>query len=523
MSAHRAQTAFENFPISRRELTDFALIFVISAAFYLWVADRGDILGNLSDGAAYLILADMFSPWANTPAWGLWPLKVFLFPPLYPVSLGLLGGGSETLSTAYALTALMQAMAAGAVYLWLCSLSIERIAAMLLTAGFALSAGSLSSVLIIQSEALFIALVFVSLTFACGRSRGLMIAAVCGGLCVLARTAGIALIVAGLLWGLRGRLRSPSVVAAFLLPGLVWFVFGRVFGRSATYTNALPDLAQLLPRSLEILGANLTVFPDALGALFNLYNPAGSAIFAMLLFVLAVPVWCLRIRHNQLDAWFLAIYLLMIVLWPYPEHQSRFVFVVLPVLLGYSYLFVGQLSTKFGMHRRVLPMSLVAAIPLLVSSGSTLNFVNLLSNADEPELRAFVRSPLWHQIDDKHEATKTLKLLSRVAEAQVEIDSLLPADACVVTTIPHRLPYYARRIARRVMSSDAPDTVFWERFRGCPYVFMVAARLDQKASLPPMYPYERIKQHMEVLNVELWYEEKRGGPVLAMLAKVAPP
>ena len=117
-------------------------------------------------------------------------------------------------------------------------------------------------------------------------------------------------------------------------------------------------------------------------------------------------------------------------------------------------------------------------------------------------------------------ATAVMNGATRVLDGMRGIDEHLPAGACVSSAAYAYIPLYGRRRGQPLAGVSADDEHFFARLRDCPYVFMMAATQWPRRDFPPMYPYERIKDRLEVVEVSMWDKTATKGVVLTMLGKV---
>ena len=92
---------------------------ILTAPLLLFLAAKGDFTGLMSDTPIYVLLADHFSPSYASADWFSFLFARYPFPPLYPIVLGLLGGGSQHIVWTHLIGALMISLCAGAYCYWL--------------------------------------------------------------------------------------------------------------------------------------------------------------------------------------------------------------------------------------------------------------------------------------------------------------------------------------------------------------------------------------------------------------------
>lgn len=517
-----------------RLAAEAAVLALASAAFYAWLSARPEYIGNISDTAVYLTMADFLSPWRDAPhAIGPSMFYDYSYPPLFPFALALLGGGSEHPIASYLAASVMSGAAVGAVYAWLRTLEVVRVPAAALTIAFALLPATLLSAMGLQSEPLYAALVFAGL--ACWNLRASTGAAAPAGalligLSVLARTVGISAVAAVLVNvaldpGLRRRLLLPALAIA---PAAAWFLFRLAAGMHDSYADSVRH--DTLAGTLGFLATQAASNPPAMweGLLrgFDLLGTPHARALVAVFTALFAFTWLRRLRRLEPDAIYLLCYLAIILVWPFPNHMRRFFQVLMPVYLYYVYSGGSSLAAFLpttGIRRAVTAG--VLAFPVIAMAPSTIAMIGQVDAAEGTEAENFVRTPQWYMYDSPLRATTVMDRVSQVLEAMRGIDEHLPEDACVSSPIYAYIPLYGRRRAFAVPGSRVSDDAFEAQLSRCPYVFMMAGTVWPPSDFPSMYPHERIKDRLEVIEVSLWDRTASSGTVLTMLAKVddAPP
>lgn len=90
-----------------RRLVCAALI-VLAALFLARFSWQGEIVGLVANDAAYILLADYFSPYSSaTRSVAAFVAQHGVFPPLYPLTLALAGVGADSVWWAHVMTKMM--------------------------------------------------------------------------------------------------------------------------------------------------------------------------------------------------------------------------------------------------------------------------------------------------------------------------------------------------------------------------------------------------------------------------------
>jgi len=231
--------------------------------------------------------------------------------------------------------------------------------------------------------------------------------------------------------------------------------------------------------------------------------------------------WLRRLWCTEFDALYALFYLGIVLFWPFPEHLPRFLLVLMPLFIFYAYAVVAELSRRLPLATlAALAKSSYFVIVALTLLPSSLSIVSQIHAADHSAAKKFVRSPQWYASSSPDQAIRSMQRIDRMLESIRGIEEHLPVDACVSTTAFAYVPLYGRRRALAVAPGTASDEAFDAGLERCPYVFMMAATQWPQSDYPGMYPYARIKQRLEVIEVKLWDGHAERGDVLTMLARV---
>lgn len=498
-------------------------------ALYATISARGDFVGNLSDSAVYLVAAELLSPWTEPshPA-GMSVVLDYPFPPLYPLILGFLGGGGLDSAASYradaVLDALMVALAGGVA--WRITASVWM--AVLSTGVLWLLPGMLIHALGLYSESLYAALSFAALTLSLANEpsrRTELGTAALAGIAVLARTAGISLVLALLAQRLLER-RRPSLAWWMLLlgPACTWQLIRYALDANTGYSASLVrgSAGETLVFLSEVVAANAATAGNALARLIDYQATPAAMLALVIVLTFALPVWLSRLWQKRADALYLLFYISVIGVWPYPEHLARFLLPVAPLLLVYAVSGGRELAVVTRMRRAgsllvLTPLLVVVAAALPASLRILDNTVTSTNDAGA----ALRRSPQWYQYADENTAATTLARVEMLVEDMRAIDEHLPHDACVSSAAAPYVLLYGRRRTQRLVPANTNDAAFYAQLERCPYIFMLAAEQWPSHGYPAMYPYKRVRHEMDVIAVRLWNPGATSGTARSMLVRYA--
>jgi hypothetical protein len=512
----------------RRYLSEAAPLCLLTTVFFSWLSVRQGYIGNISDSVFYLTVADYFSPYWTAPyGLGASLFHDFSFPPLYPLILAALGGGSEHPVASYIATSFMMASALAAVYVWLRTEQLSLAESLSITVVYALLPATLLAAMAIQSEPLYVACTFAG--FALWSQRGTStamrpLAAICIGGSALARTVGVSAIAALLInWYLDEDERVHWYVPVLAIaPYLTWVIVKYVNGMQPSYFDSvvLESARATLVNSVSQFTINVPAMWSATVRSFDLAGSLHATVAVTVCALFFAFGFAVRLRRLRVDALYVAFYLAIIVLWPYPGHMRRFLQVLMPMFLLYGFLGIRYTIIYLAPALRRTVERAYVAILVIVLSPSALVMVQQIAQAEGEDAENFVRSPQWYMYDTPLRATTVMERVMQVIDGMRGIDERLPANACVSSAAYAYIPLYGRRQSRRLAGISTDDDRFFAQLRDCPYVFMMAATQWPEMDYPAMYPYERIKDQLEVVEVSLWDRTATTGTVLTMLGRV---
>lgn len=476
---------------------------LLCCVYYFWGWSR--VLGDFGgDNAFYLLIAQYFSPWETPSGVAAYFFSHNLYPPLYPLVIALFGGG-ENLLAAHVITITLLLLAFIALYQWLNILGVEKAGAALITLLFALLPGTYIHALSILSENLFLLLTLICLASlsrfeADGRAGWLGLVVVSLAAATLTRSAGIALLAAFMLYLLVHRpIRGwPILALASMTPLILWNVFNP--SESPGYLGSLISKYETDPFFTFFNHLKIESVLIASGWVSNFTaSPIGIPVMAFAgLFVLMGMVQ--RVREGKLDGYYAAIYLLLILVWPYPAEVPRFVLVIIPVLLVQAWLLVDRFP-RLKLSGRTLKVQylLVFAIFLVVLPNLLLTVKRF--NQDLPEdLLEYKRTRAWYVIDPG-EARVNIAFEKNLTEHLESVHRLVPSGECFYSIKPSIISYYTGHVS---VPPPRPqlDKASFEVSLGkpaCRFFYMIG--LPSPSYPIVYYPLERLRDSLDIVSV----------------------
>lgn len=506
------------------------LLGVVCTAWLLWVAVKPTLAGVNSDAAVYLLLADWLSPWHPTDIdFGARLFEHYPFPPLYPLLMAALGIGSATPALAYGLNALLQAAAAVAAACWARRAGCGAAGATLAAASLVLTPIALFTAMGVFSEPLYLVLSMSALAVLAGprpQARHWYVAAGLLGAAALTRGAGLTAVAALLIcWGARTRLAHARLTPLLAMaPPLAWMAVKGLMHWNGSYTHnlfghgvapVLLSLAAQVPTNLHALAYHFVRCFDFLGG-------GHSKIIVGLLLVPAALTMLRRLRDFELDAWYGALYLGLIAVWPYPNHFARFLLVVLPLFCAYALVGVAATAHRFANGAWAPRAATLALVMLaLVVAPSVLQVAQSIARATDDQARIATRISSWYGHDSLAAARRSTAFSLRVLEAMKQLGQAVPRDACVSSTMAETFMLHARRYSRPPPSQRDDEASLRAALGACPYVLLLGATAFPAVDFPAYYPAARVPGALRALRSVARDEAAPDAPALAILTRYA--
>jgi hypothetical protein len=420
------------------------------------------------DSASYLVMGQVFSPWAAaSPAVTEAFVREAFYPPLFPLLLGL-AGAAHDIAWAHAVTALCLAATLPLVY----SLGTRWLGSgwggVLAAAAFALLPSPWVQVKGILSEPLFCFIllgVFLALERD-GRAKpwlaGMLMAAL-----VLTRTAALVPIAAYAAWALtrrgepRLRLLSPAIVAFAAYAG---WVLLRPAGTSDDYMRIVAERGHsIVTAPSPWLAAAASVARQAnaqaeawAGSLI-LFWPQGQVLrlgLVAAIGALALAGLVLRLRAGRADAWMAAAYLATFLIWPFYDQMTRFLFPLLPVLVLYALLAAAAIAR--ALRRSQLAAQAVVWLFLASLGVPALAFIHGRAQAPGP----FVLITDWYRTPDLDEARRRAQVHLDLMADMEAIRSITGPQDRVMWVAPSYIALLAQRHAVPAPRTDLPADAY---------------------------------------------------------------
>lgn len=506
------------------EAITLLLIAAIAVVIYGWIAIGGLGIISFSDSADYIFFADFYRGQlvGDVPPEALAYYWKTRFPPLFPLLLGVLGGGTHDLPHTQVIACAITFGMFAALWLWLRRETGSALTAAAITLLVVLSPGLFLLTLNPVSEPLAMGMTWLAFLLASRSGRttdGFLLVALVAGLSALARSINIALVLAIPIWLLLQRAKPKQWIAGTVvafLPFVAWSFYRRTIPRTTTYTDGLdlnfivrelggwPDLLYLHPWRLATgFAKNFDTTPDVV-----------SLSIAIAILVFAVVGWWQRARDRKLDAVFLLIYVAVILVWPYPREAMRFMTFIVPLLLFHAVVGFDQSIGALNSRARALPatpLGLVAMV-LLASAGTIYHFIHLAAVDLGPELRGEQREQTYFYSKDRQSAVRTAEGFARIRLAARESVRNLPPGECIYAVMPYLLERHGPVHTQPSPLHLDPARDIRAQLPDCNYLFVVGMRGAWPEQIP-FYPLDLVRD----LTIGVVVAETAPGSMVAAL------
>lgn len=483
-------------------LLPILLFALIGTAYVIW--SWSTVLGGFGgDNAHYLFMARHFSPYSVESAVTAHFAANSIYPPLFPLLLGLVGGGESLLAAHLATTSFLLA-AFGVFYWWLRLEGLGMIAACVTLLALVLLPGVYLQTLSVHSENLYLLCSLAALACASVARREktaypwMAWAIVALAAAYLTRGAGLALVVAWLAWLWLNRMPQRMMFSILaILPIILWSQFGSTNSTNywAQLTNGYHDpsafFSQVWVQSQYLLGGWLANFGSSRTAFIT-----GTLILSL---GLIAALWRTKLRH--MDGLYVWCYLGMAVLWPFPAESQRMVVVLFPILLWQSVWMLGKWKLESS---NIQPLRIGLLVILLLSAlpEFALNVQRFHSPLPSEVPQAYRHTEGWYSPNSTI-AISDVKFTAALESDLLRLGETVPKDECIFAIKPSIVAFLSGRISKAPPSVQADQALFEQGLRaeGCRYFYMLAFA---SPSYPvTMYPYQRLESRLNIIKPTL--------------------
>ena len=358
------------------------ILLAVSTAF-VW---HDGLASFADDSVSYLVMARYYSPYhALAPAIAYSYTYETNYPPIFPLLLALVDG-SHSYPIAHLVVAVCFTTAWMVYYFHLRLNTGSYWLALSVALLFATMPVVWTNLMGILSESLYLLLALVSIyifdrqqTAPKNEHRYLATQALLLTLAVLTRNVGIALVGAYVIATFLGAQPGKRLALRRYLPALVAIIAVimwpaiRPSGFEGLYSDILGDILSKIGATESGSGNLLSSIQPQIAALY----PAWASSFLIywtddwtlrdgVVLLMAAGTFAglvMRLLRNKIDAWYLLLYLIIVLVWPTSNQMQRFLYPVIPFLL---LQLIDAVVYLFGKASSFFRPTAVVAIPVFV-------------------------------------------------------------------------------------------------------------------------------------------------------------
>ena len=527
----------KSMPPRGKSAAALASVAILALLVHGWIAAYDYYATTFTDSMDYLFMADFYRMhfYGGGSESVLAYYRGTRFPPLFPLILGALGAGSEQQHVASILSNAIAVAASLAVWRW----TRVGTGSPWLAAGFAgalvlqpyffvLNLSPVSEPLGVLLTASVFALVASTEV---ARSR-ILLAALLAGLAPLARAALLPLPIALLVWLAcrRKSLPRPSGLAGIacvlsLFPYAGWYAYRRLLG-AQQYEDFLPESSGdgswhgvVGEIGIEV-GTRVVRLVRAAHDLWCADPGTWTWVPVSLLIAAAATGCALRMRHGRADAWFLAGYVTLILLWPFPNEYRRFLILAYPAVLLCAWHAMDALFQRTDTAKAAqAAAALLATLVVTASLPSWQRFVHRAQMDVDDALLGEKREPGFFLQPTDGGAMAVTEAFGRARLLLMEADSVLPQGACIYSSPTQFARLYGKRASVEYPGDLGSDS---ERARSelttCDW-FFVSSWGASAYGLPAAYPSKALEGWTEPLLMSRFSPEHGGGLAAALVRR----
>lgn len=443
---------------------------LVFCAIAIWMVLPVPPPGFYWDDTWYLLMAEFLSGRTEHQqlAWGM--LQLRQYPPFFSFILSMTGDVLNNQQNAFIMNAVFLALGAGVAMVWFIREGFTTATSVLAAIILMFNPMALYWLPILFSEHLFILLTALAFALVSFRSNNVVLwigVGILVGLSVATRSAGWALVAGMLMFLILDRKLNPALAfIGGLITGLACIPLLKAgFPLSKTYQGSIIE---------SLSNFNWDYFTQQLVAILVGWQQLwGSTSGAVLAAVIVIPGIVIRLSKNKSDAWYILAYLAMLILWPFPDHMSRFLWPLLPMFLisAYSAVVFYQLKKH---SNTVISLVFVFIFVVSVPTGIGLSLDRLL-NPPNAEFYDLSRMMEWTRSEDRESGLIALKTRRQFLVDMERINNLTGDKYCIYSEFSMMVSTHTQRVA---IASP------WEALREvdslqlkCPYYYSVPSTL----------------------------------------------
>ena len=478
----------------------------LSVAYFIW-GWSNDISDFQGDSSVYMLAARYFSPfWPSSPVFAEFA-KNMAYPPLFPLLIGLLGG---SLLAGHLLVIVTLLAGILCLYAWL---RLEGLAAATSACAclvFALMPGTYLQALNIWTENpyLFLSLLAIVLETRAemaGSNRpalrwGASIATAAAG---LIRAAALPLMCAHTIrlaiirprhWG--------ALITAIWAPFALWVTWGKFhrppgLGYAAQWASSYAH--DPIGTMIHQIGTEITLVLRSWAQAWLADGSGGSLHYVILAAGATCGLGCLwRLAKLRFDALYVALYAILLLVWPFPAEARRLSYVLIPPLLVQGLLLLHGLGRKRRESGKALfPALLLGALAVAILPSLILT-LHRFNEPLLPELAAARHIEDWYG-DDSEKASNSARSFTLILGDLHHTEELVPDSECIFAIKPSVISLYLDRLSYTPPPISADTDAFERGIKKCKYAYLLTYISPSFAE--PYYPLNRLNGRISPLSV----------------------
>lgn len=487
--------------------------------------------GFWTDSFIYLLQADYFNNWnvEHLPVLDQ-AIAYRNFPPLYPYFLSLLGAGSNNIVLASIATSFLLLPICLLYIDWQIVEDVKNINAMINAFIFLILPTTILFSTELWGENLY--LLFVFLTFWSfskyknNIGKWIYISALCCGLALITRTVGISLVIALLVSVYRLDKRKILLTTIIVLsPWLIWSILSGDIdynnryvknGFFEKYQNIIGIYDNKFYGLFEIVKIQLQTLWWGLQLQFNSgLNTATLILATIIVFTAAYSIFQRLVRFSM-DALYIVFYIGIIFVWNFPDHNARFIYVIIPFLLFYSQLTIVSVYEKLNYNSVISIKYILPSIIVLCILPSLILMTARFSTIPGENFKSYSNDRIWLTGDDRKKMYKQLVFKKELIESINDIKKIVPEEECIYTMQQEIVMLYAQRRAIVPPLQHVEQEDFIRELNECRYMFIVASSHNKHE---PLYPVDRVKDVTWILQ-QRYFPPEFEGEIISVLLEI---
>lgn len=418
------------------------IIYIYISFIFVW---HDSLSTFASDSANYMLMGLYMSPWqeASLPIKALWEFQDF--PPFFPFILAVTGA-VHNVNIAHIVTLLFLIASLPLIYIFSRKCFASNWQALAITSIFLLSPSTWMNILGILSENLYIFISLLIIILFPSQNRSNIYLSILIGvlitLLILTRTIGASMFIAYIIVGYAMWNKRTLSTYKFITPIVITILLNfiaKIINHSTVPSQYIQQLSDI-----NISGQPKVLF-DTWFASWQYYWVDELIIphlFVLFLGILACIGLVIRLRLIKLDAFYLLVYLGILLVWPHPGQALRFIYPIHALLIIYAFYSVHMIFKHLTSINTDKPILILLLISFTII-GPTLSYLwhryHVGIEYGYHHIHEFYRFP-----DLKH-AKNTASIQTTMFEDMKIIESITNTD----DTVLHFAPVYIALLANR--------------------------------------------------------------------------